>query len=144
MYKKIVLAYDGSVVGQAALINSKEIASWSGAEIHLITVKPNLDDIVGDGTFIDVNSEYLSHFHIQRQLDAGIQSLKDCGHICCGTLLIGDSVKEITRYARKVVADLIVISHTHNLSNFSKWWASSASSNMVEYAPCNLLVVVSK
>ena len=144
MYKKIVLAYDGSEQGQQLLINSSDLRAWSDAELHFISVKPNLDDLIGNGTLIDVNSENLSHFHLQRQLDSGIQHLKDDGFKCTGTLLIGNSVKEITNYAKKILADLIVISHSHNASSFSKWWAASISTNIVEHSPCNLLIVVSK
>jgi len=37
MYKKILLAYDGSEPGQRALLDCHEIAQWSQAEIRLIT-----------------------------------------------------------------------------------------------------------
>jgi hypothetical protein len=42
MYGKIVLAYDGSQEGQKALINCKEMASWTNAEIHLLSVIPEI------------------------------------------------------------------------------------------------------
>ena len=38
MYKKILLAYDGSEPGQRALLDCHEIAQWSQAEIRLIAV----------------------------------------------------------------------------------------------------------
>jgi len=52
MYRKIVLAYDGSQEGQKALINCKEMASWGDAEIHLISVIPEiLGYPIGEGIF---------------------------------------------------------------------------------------------
>ena len=54
MYGKIVLAYDGSQEGQKALINCKEMATWGDAEIHLISVVPDVVVYpVGEGSFID-------------------------------------------------------------------------------------------
>ena len=40
MYKKILLAYDGSESGQNALLDCHEIAQWSQAELTLIAVMP--------------------------------------------------------------------------------------------------------
>ena len=42
MYKKILLAYDGSESGQNALLDCHEIAQWSQAELTLIAVMPLL------------------------------------------------------------------------------------------------------
>ena len=40
MYKKILLAYDGSETGQDALLQSREMAEWAKAEIALVAVMP--------------------------------------------------------------------------------------------------------
>ena len=71
-----------------------------------------------------------------------IELIKNEGFKCIGILLVGNSVKEISRYAAKVSADLIVIGHKHQDSVFGRWWARSTSSNLVEEAPCNVLIVI--
>ena len=38
MYKKILLAYDGSDAGQQALLDCKEIAQMEQSELHLLAV----------------------------------------------------------------------------------------------------------
>ena len=78
----------------------------------------------------------------RRQLDHGVELIKNEGFKCIGILLVGNSVKEISRYAAKVSADLIVIGHKHQDSVFGRWWARSTSSNLVEEAPCNVLIVI--
>lgn len=40
MYKRILLAYDGSAPGQQALLDCHEIAQWSHSELTLIAVIP--------------------------------------------------------------------------------------------------------
>ena len=47
MYKRILLAYDGSESGQKALLDSLDIAQWSHAELHLVAVMPRLADLLG-------------------------------------------------------------------------------------------------
>ena len=39
MYKKILLAYNGSIAGQKALLDTRELAAWSHSELHLVAVK---------------------------------------------------------------------------------------------------------
>ena len=38
MYKRILLAYDGSDAGQKALLDCHDIAQWSQAELTLVAV----------------------------------------------------------------------------------------------------------
>jgi len=40
MYKKILLAYDGSDAGQQALLDCKEIAQMEQSELHLFDLAP--------------------------------------------------------------------------------------------------------
>src|SRR5438270_7930052 len=47
MYKRILLAYDGSDAGQKALLDTKDIAHWSDAELFLIAVMPSAMSFVG-------------------------------------------------------------------------------------------------
>lgn len=142
MYEKIILAYDGSQEGQKALINCKEMATWGNAEIHLISIIAETIYSIGEGTFIDSESPEIQKTERQRQLDNGVELIKKEGFKCMGALLVGNSVKEISIYAAKVSADLIVIGHKHNDSVFGRWWARSTSSNLVEESPCNVLIVV--
>jgi len=143
MYAKIVLAYDGSQEGQKALINCKEMASWGDAEIHLISVVPDVVVYpVGEGSFIDTETQKIENEKSQHHLDNGVDLITKEGFKCVGALLVGNSVKEISRYAAKVSADLIVIGHKHHDSIFGRWWARSTTSNLVEESPCNVLIVI--
>ena len=42
MYKRILLAYDGSEAGQKALLECRELAQWSQCEIELVAVMPSM------------------------------------------------------------------------------------------------------
>ena len=143
MYGKIVLVYDGSQEGQKALIKCKEMALWGDAEIHLISVILDvLGYPIGEGIFIDTEYQEIQNKKSQQQLDNGVDLIKKEGFQCTGALLVGNSVKEISGYAAKVSADLIVIGHKHHESVFKRWWAGSTTSNLVEDSPCSVLIVI--
>jgi hypothetical protein len=38
MYQKIILAYDGSLESQQALLNCKDLSQWEHAKVHLLSV----------------------------------------------------------------------------------------------------------
>ena len=57
MYKRILLAYDGSESGQKALLNCRDIAQWSHWELFLVAIMPPVINVAVDGVFYDGRSE---------------------------------------------------------------------------------------
>src|SRR5260221_3698713 len=53
MYKRILLAYDGSEAGQKALLDCREIAQWSQSDLHLIAVMPPPAAFIGGEGYVD-------------------------------------------------------------------------------------------
>ena len=52
MYKRILLAYDGTVPGQKALLDTKEIAQWGGADVFLVAVMPPASALMGGEGYV--------------------------------------------------------------------------------------------
>jgi nucleotide-binding universal stress UspA family protein len=71
-----------------------------------------------------------------------LRRLGDSGHRVRGEVVMGDAVDEITRYAREVDADLIVVGHKHLDSWAARWWRGSVSKTLIEHAPCSVLVAI--
>ncbi|MEK9812665.1 MAG: universal stress protein [Bordetella sp.] len=146
MYKKILLAYNGSEVGQRALLESKELAQWRDSDLELVSVASNGYEglgVYGEAVFADTAIDDREKEQ-QRILDAGIALLAEHGFKAKGHLLSGDVVTEITEYAKRVQADLIVIGHEYKENWIARWWSGSNSVSLVERSPCSVLVVVSK
>ena len=58
MYKRILLAYDGSESGQKALLNCRDIAQWSHSELFLVAIMPPAAiNVAVDGVFYDGGSD---------------------------------------------------------------------------------------
>ena len=74
-------------------------------------------------------------------LEDGLRRLKEAGHVAKGEMLVGDAVQEITEYAKKIDADLIVVGHKHLRGWAARWWRGSTSASLIEHAPCSVLVV---
>jgi nucleotide-binding universal stress UspA family protein len=143
MYKRIVLAYNGSQAGQKALLECREIAQWSQSELLLIAVMPHSLGMVGAEGAVYVTppvNEDKSEY--QAVLDDGLRRLSAAGFQAQGEVLVGEAVEEITGYARKVHADLVVVGHQHLDGWAKRWWKGSISGSLIAHSPCSVLVVI--
>ena len=143
MYKRILLAYDGSESGQKALLNCRDIAQWSHSELFLVAIMPPVINVSVDGAFYDGESDAESERQRYQQiLDEGLRQLAEAGEAATGEVLVGDSVEQIASYARRISADLIVVGHRHLDSWAARWWRGSSTRTLIEHAPCSVLVVI--
>jgi nucleotide-binding universal stress UspA family protein len=145
MYKRIVLAYDGSQPGQKALLDGDAIAQWSRSELFLVAVMPPPAALIGGEGFVyDARGEEEERKRYEAILGEGLRKLAESGHRARGEVVVGDAVDEITRYAREVDSDLIVVGHKHLDSWAARWWRGSVSKTLIEHAPCSVLVVITR
>lgn len=143
MFKKILLAYDGSDAGQRALLDCKDLAQWGEAQLYLIAVMPSAMSFVGlEGGVYDMELEEREKRKHQAVLDDGVRRLAEIGANARGEVVVGEAVEEITQYARKIGANLIVVGHKHLDSWAARWWRGSISGALIEHAPCSVLVVI--
>jgi nucleotide-binding universal stress UspA family protein len=143
MYKKILLAYDGSDAGQRALLDCRDLAQWSEAELHLVAVMPSAMSFVGlEGGVYDVELEEREKKKYRAVLDDGLRRLSESGFSARGEVVTGEAIDEICKHARKIAADLIIVGHKHLDNWAARWWRGSISGALIEHAPCSVLAVI--
>ena len=145
MYKNIVLAYDGSLASQEALINCKDLSQWQQAHVHLLAVVPY--DLVSMGpetSYYNEEHNKIEHDRFVHVLNDGVSQLTQTGVKAVGELRKGDAVDQIVHYAQEISADLIILGHKHRDSWIERWWRGSISNAFIEPSPCSVLVVILK
>lgn len=146
MYKRILLAYDGSETGQKALLDCKDIAHLAQAEQFLVAVRPLPAVFIGgEGAFYDPAPEVEEERRFKAILEDGLRRLSEAGRAARGEVMVGDAVDQITAYARRIDADLIVVGHKHLDGWAARWWhGGSVSKALIEHSPCSVLVVITR
>ena len=145
MYQNIILAYDGSLESQHALLNCKDLSKWEHAKVHLVSIIPYELISMGHENSICSNSQNKKEQDsCSKILNEGVEQLNSAGIEAVGVLLKGDAVDKIVEYAHTIGADLIMLGHQHRDNWLERWWAGSIPKALIEHSPCSVLVVIIK
>ena len=143
-YRKILLAYNGSAEGKRALFEAADLAGFLNAETHLLAVASMPPSLFLTEGFVPEELLEEEKKRTQQVLDEGIKTLIDRDFKATGHLAVGEPVEEICRLAKELQVDLIVVGHNQNTSFAARWWKGSVGASLIDYAPCSLLIALSK
>ncbi|MGH8728249.1 MAG: universal stress protein [Burkholderiales bacterium] len=142
MYERILLAYDGSREGRAALLECADIAPLLHAETHLLAVTSVPAGLFLTEGFIPEQLIETEHERTKEILAEGTRLLTERGATAAGHLASGEPVEEICRVAKELKVDLIVVGHSQHSSFASRWWKGSVGASLMEHSPCSILVAI--
>jgi nucleotide-binding universal stress UspA family protein len=142
MFKRVLLCYDGSVVGRRALKRGAELAILVGARVYVLSIIPGgladaavVAGAAGHACIVDEAAGY------RKLLDDSIELLKARGVAAEGYLASGNIIEQIVDYSRRLAIDLIVLGHYPQPSG-GFWWGSPNRASLAERANCCVLVAV--
>ena len=138
MYKKIVLAYDGSLEGRAALREGVILGLREGAQIHLLAV---LAENTGIKMAEGIHAGPLAHQQSAHKaiLQEAVNTLKTLGVIVEARLVSGEPAQAIAGYAAQVGADLVIVGHRRQ-SLLQRWWSGPSGAYLSDHLRCSLLI----
>jgi nucleotide-binding universal stress UspA family protein len=138
LYKKVLLAYDGSIEGRRALREGARIAKFCNAEVFLLAV---VELSAGTGTveggLAFPVSEQIELY--QNILGEGAERLRAMGFSPTARLGMGEAGREIAGAAREIGANLVVIGHRPD-GPLGRWLFSSVGTYLVKNLRCSVLV----
>jgi nucleotide-binding universal stress UspA family protein len=138
MYRRILLAYDGSIEGRTALREGALLAKQCGAEVFLLSVLADsgmllMSEVALAGASVHMEDSF------KEILDEGVARLRRLGFDPVAEMVRGQPAEAIGNFARKVGADLIVVGHRRQ-SAFDRWWSGPKGAYLMDYTDCSLLV----
>ena len=139
MFKKILIAYDGSDASKRALDVAIDLAKKYGAYFEILSIIEELPKYAATvGEVKEIQLEAQKHYH-QMQQEA-IAKAAEVGVSLVDKVMPGHEVDAIVGYAEKHHFDLMVIGR-HGHSAIRKKHPGSTSSHIVTHATCTVLVV---
>jgi len=142
MYKKILLATDGSEDASKAVEHAVWVANNSNAELIVLHVLetsklPEIEQLTTESAVRELLTK-----EAKRVFNQVSKMLKDCG---CNVKVTykresGNPADMILKTAEKERIDMIIMG-TAGRHGLSRFWLGSVAENVVRYAPCPVLVV---
>lgn len=144
MYRRILLAYNGSREGKTALVSCAEVVSFTKADTHLLAVAGMPSSMFLTEGFLPEELMEDEKKRAQEVLDEGVKQLRDRGFQVTPHLAVGEPVEEICRLASDLKADLIIVGHAQKASWATRWWRGSVGKSLLDCAPCSVLISLHK
>jgi nucleotide-binding universal stress UspA family protein len=138
MFKKILLANDGSDQAFDALSLALKIAKESGADLHMVSVEeiPYLPETIEEVREEKGVAGRRFHAVLNRA-----RSMAEDTHVKLQThVLAGHPVRDIVNLARDLKADLLVVGASGHSALYDRMIGSRAD-RIVHLSPCPVLIV---
>ena len=139
-FDRILLCYDGTPEGRAALRCGALLARQLQASAHLLAI---LDHAYWTRSFeiLSPIAFDLDDRAAEKILTEGVAAVRDWGITATGHVLAGNPIDEISRLAVELNIDLIVIGHRHG-SAFMRWWTGENHALLLDRVNCGVLFEV--
>jgi nucleotide-binding universal stress UspA family protein len=139
MFRKILVANDGSDGAGKALAVAIDLASRYGAELHSISVEEHLPRYAATvGELLEERAEADNYFRTINE-KAAVQARQQ-GVVLHPHVMPGHEVETVVTFAKDHQMDLLVIGFMGHSKIFGRIWGST-SHNLTRLAPCSVLVV---
>lgn len=145
MYKRILVAYNGTQESRLALQECIRLAPDPSSQIHLLAVvipPPYL--LVGEYAAAAVLSmeEGLSaeKEKMQQELLEGCGLFQNAGLTVTTHIEIGEPVNVIQELVEKLSIDLVIVGHSRHKPLALRWWRGSMDALLIEKIRCSILV----
>ena len=140
MFKRILMAYNGSLDGKSALLACAQLAAFTKADTHLLAVAGMPSSMFLTEGFLPEELLEEEKKRAQEVLNEGIAQLKQKNFSVTGHLAVGEPVEEICRLAAELKCDLIVLGHKQKASFASRWWRGSVGKSLLDLSPCSIFI----
>lgn len=138
MYKKILVAFDGSEGSRKGLRRAIQLACSFQAELHSISVEVDLPQYVATvGEFEEVKRQKDAYF--ERLNNEAVELAKAEGLTLTPHVVAGHAVDRIVDFCAEAGFDLLVTGFTGHSRIYERIWGG-VSRNLARFSPCSVLI----
>ncbi|MEW6350208.1 MAG: universal stress protein [Thermodesulfobacteriota bacterium] len=138
MFKKILVAFDGSAGARKALKRAVKLAYCFDAEIHSISVEVDLPQYVATvGEFDEVKRQKDAYF--EQLSKEAVEQARSEGVMLTPHVMAGHAVDCIVDFIREEGFDLLVTGFTGHSRIYERIWGG-VSRNLARFSPCAVLI----
>jgi nucleotide-binding universal stress UspA family protein len=140
MYRKILVAYDGSPESKLAVDECVHLTPQADRQVHLACVLHDPSPYLLAGEFVPAPTLEVDRSHSEADLKEAAARLTERGFAVTTHLLDGEPVDVITRLCETLSIDLLVIGHKRSKKWAMRWWRGSVDALLIERVKCSILL----
>lgn len=143
MYRKILVAYNGTPESRSALQECIRLEPGSSAQVHLLAVVTPMPIVMAAefaAAVPTIEDEEAEQRVMQQVLEAGRAMLTEAGLHVITHLEIGEPANIIAELVEKLGIELVIVGHSRHKSFAMRWWRGSMDAVLVEKVRCSVMV----
>jgi nucleotide-binding universal stress UspA family protein len=140
MYKRILVAYNGTKGSRSALDEAVRLAPDPSIEIHLAGVVHYPSAYLLAGEYVPEVALADEREHMEADLKEAHALLAGKGLNVTDHLVVGEPVDVLTKLVNELKIDLLILGHPRSKSFALRWWRGSVDAILIERVRCSILV----
>src|SRR5437764_13237723 len=140
MYKKILVAYNGTPESRSALDEAMRLAPGASVEVHLAGVVHYPSAYLLAGEYVPEVALADEREHMEVDLRSAHERLAGHGLKVVSHLVVGEPVDMLSRLVDQLGIELVILGHPRSKSFALRWWRGSVDSMLIERVRCTILI----
>ena len=140
MYRKILVAYNGTPESRSALDEAVGWRPTPSVEVHLAGVVHYPSAYLLAGEYVPEVALADERDHMDADLKNAHTLLAGKGLNVIDHLLVGEPVDVLPKLVEELGCDLLILGHPRSKSFAMRWWRGSVDSMLLDRVRCSILI----
>jgi len=140
MYRKILVAYNGSPESRSALDELARLSPPPSVEVHLAGVVHYPSAYLLAGEYVPEVALADEREHMEGDLKEAHAVLASKGFNVIDHLVVGEPADVLTKLVTELGIELLILGHPRSRSFAMRWWRGSVDAVLIERVRCSILV----
>ncbi len=140
MYRRILVAYDGSPESKLAVDECAHLTLQADRMVHLACVLHDPSPYLLAGEFVPAPTLEVDRSRSEADLKEAAARLTERGFAVTTHLLDGEPVEVMTRLVDTLGIDLLILGHKRSKKFALRWWRGSVDTLLIERVRCSILL----
>lgn len=140
MYRKILVAYNGTPESRSALDEAVRLVQDASIEVHLAAVVHYPSAYLLAGEYVPEVALADEREHMEADLKDAHALLAGKGLNVIDHLVVGEPVDVLSKLTSELGIDLLILGHPRSKSFALRWWRGSVDAILIERVRCSILV----
>ncbi len=140
MFRRILVAFDGSAASRLALDECLRLKPGADAEVHLVGILHPPPIYLLAGEFVAEPPVDDGRAVLEADLEAARAQLVAAGMSVRAQLQSGDPIDIMTKVVQKLDIDLVILGHPRSTRFAQRWWRGDVDALLIERVRCSILI----